>query len=201
MPPMTEPLKHYYQDNTRFGKEYWSYFLRLYHDMVAAAPDDEPSIFVEVGCYKGRSAAYLGVEIINSGKPIDLYVVDTFRGSSEHTAEERQGIYEAFIANMEPVTDILGERVRVYCMPSLDAAARLQDTPLDFVFLDASHELRDVLDDIQAWRPLVKPGGSLGGDDWKFAAVKMAVEREFGKGRVQLPTNAVWPWWRWIKPT
>jgi len=38
--------------------------------------------FVEVGCWKGRSTTYMGVEIINSGKNITLDCVDTFEGSS-----------------------------------------------------------------------------------------------------------------------
>ncbi len=37
---------------------------------------------------------------------------------------------------------------------------------LDFVYLDASHDYQDVLDDIDAWRPLIREGGILCGHDY-----------------------------------
>ena len=45
------------------------------------------------------------------------------------------------------------------------------DHSLDFVFLDASHEYKDVKDDIEHWLPKVKIGGTLGGDDMNWKGV------------------------------
>ena len=42
------------------------------------------SKFVEVGSWKGKSAAYMAVEIINSKKKITLDCIDTWEGSNEH---------------------------------------------------------------------------------------------------------------------
>ena len=67
---------HYYE-----GIQGWFNFRRVYGEMVArAAPG---AVFVEVGCWKGRSTAFLGVEILRSGKAIALHCVDHFRGSDE----------------------------------------------------------------------------------------------------------------------
>lgn len=53
-------------------------------------------------------------------------------------------------------------------MTSLEAAKVLAETrvQLDWVFLDGDHDYQPVLDDIDAYWPLVKPGGILAGHDW-----------------------------------
>ena len=64
-------MKHFYENI-----EGWAAFRGLYRVAVADAPSDRQSLFVEVGSWLGRSAAYMAVEIINSGKPIDFSCVD-----------------------------------------------------------------------------------------------------------------------------
>ena len=71
-------MNHYYD-----GIQGWFNFAGVYRRMVEQAP--AKANFVEVGCWKGRSTAFLGVEIINSGKKISLHCVDHFLGSDEET--------------------------------------------------------------------------------------------------------------------
>lgn len=54
----------------------------VYQEMVKQAEDG--SHFVEVGSWKGKSSAYMAVEIANSGKRIRFDCVDTWGGSAEH---------------------------------------------------------------------------------------------------------------------
>jgi len=61
-------MQHYYQDI-----QGWFSFSQLYSNVVQKFP--EGSHFVEVGVWKGTSAAYMGVEIINSGKKLNLIVL------------------------------------------------------------------------------------------------------------------------------
>jgi predicted O-methyltransferase YrrM len=194
-------MDHYFQDDTLFGPEMWFHFSRVYHDAVARAPADEISRFVEIGCWKGRSTSYLGVEIINSGKPIHLYAVDPFTGSAEHAEQglDVTHLAETFLRNLKPVMDAMGDRFHLYRMTSVQAAGRMRRPKFDMVFLDGSHEVQDVAADLEAWTPKVKPGGIIAGDDWRFPGVRIAVERQFGRGRVQVPMNAIWPYWiYWI---
>ena len=58
-----------------------------------------------------------------------------------------------------------GERVRFLRAPSLDAA-RFWKKRLDFVYIDAAHDYRNVTADIAAWWPRVWDGGILAGHDW-----------------------------------
>lgn len=73
-------------------------------------------------------------------------------------------------------------RVEVMEMDSLEAAAwigRHRGRCLDLVFLDADHSYEAVAADIQAWAPLVKPGGILCGHDINWPGVSRAVREAF----------------------
>ena len=50
-------------------------------------------------------------------------------------------------------------------LTSLEASKKFKDESLEFVFIDASHEYEDVLNDLQAWFPKIKKGGILAGHD------------------------------------
>ena len=167
--------------NPEFGEEWFSY-PDLYKSMVEKFPSG--SKFVEVGSWKGKSSAYMAVEIANSNKNIEFYCVDIWESSLEYeNHEETSMLYEIFLNNMKPVESYYTPLK----MKSLDAVSRFGDHSLDFVFIDASHEYENVKADIIAWLPKIKPGGVLAGHDyyvdgpdWK-PGVKRAVNEEFSE--------------------
>jgi cephalosporin hydroxylase len=151
-------MEHFYQ-----GIHGWFNCKDLYERVVKEAKPF--SIFVEVGAWKGHSAAFMAVEIVNSGKPISFFVVDTFKGSEEHQQETsiKDGtLYEEFCKNIEPIKD----NIVVFQKKSTDAAKFFADSSIDFVYIDGSHAYEDVKDDIKAWLPKIKANGLLAGDDY-----------------------------------
>lgn len=155
----------------------WFSFDTLYTNAVQRFNDAK---FVEVGCWKGRSTAFLAVEIVNSNKNIELYCVDTWLGSAEHTSVQEvvdNTLYETFLNNMKTVKDV----IKPMRMTSLQAAQQFEDGTLDFVFIDASHDYENVKADIQAWYPKVKTGGVFAGHDYKdnWPGVDQAVDEFF----------------------
>jgi hypothetical protein len=151
-------MDHFFQNI-----EGWSAFIGVYDHAVRTAKDGFH--FVEVGAWKGRSAAFMAVHIANSGKNIKFDVVDTWLGSPEHSEEEsvkNNTLYEEFIANMEPVKDYYTP----LRMTSLEASLMYEDESLDLVLLDAAHDYDNVKADILAWLPKIKKGGILAGDDY-----------------------------------
>ncbi len=160
-------MNHIYQEE-QFGEDWFSY-PNLYKSMVDKFPAG--SKFVEVGSWKGKSSAYMAVEIANSNKSIDFFCVDTWKGSIEHIDfPDLESLYETFTNNMKPLS-----RYHIPMrMPSLEAAKEFEDKSLDFVFIDASHEYEDVKDDIKAWLPKIKPGGVLAGHDYYVDIVEWA---------------------------
>jgi SAM-dependent methyltransferase len=174
----------------------WFNFRRVYEEMVARATP--AAVFVEVGCWKGRSAAFLGVEILRSGKPIALHCVDHFKGSEEaaHRADPQvSGLRAIFDANMAPCV-AAGLELTVHRASSDKAAATFADASVDFVWLDAGHDHASVTADIAAWLPKVKPGGVLGGDDWPMDGVARAVREALGAGVILRGENG---WTTWMK--
>ena len=162
-------MKHFYQN---IGEDWFTY-PNLYTEMVKLFPAD--SHFVEVGTWKGRSAVYMAVEIINSNKNIKFDCVDTWEyipSQNEINQEMCVNLYETFIHNIEPVKHVI--------MPvkalSVDAAKYYDDESLDFVFIDAAHDYENVRKDITAWLPKVKKGGIIAGHDYNHPDVKKAVE-------------------------
>jgi predicted O-methyltransferase YrrM len=167
-------MEHVYQED-RFGPP-WFGFADIYKEAIDKA--ENGANFVEVGSFMGKSAAYMCVEIINSGKEIFFDCVDTWEGSVEHQELDvikNKQLYDVFMDNMKDFMHV----VNPLKMASVDAARCFDDESLDFVFIDASHEEQDVKDDIDAWLPKVKKGGVLAGDDWGFEGVVKAVQSKF----------------------
>jgi hypothetical protein len=163
-------------NNDSFGEGWFSY-PTLYSEIVQKFPTG--SRFVEVGSWKGKSSAYMAVEIINSQKDIEFFCVDTWEGSVEHKGmEDLSSLYDIFISNMLPVQD----HYFPLKITSLEAAKKFKDKSLDFVFIDASHEYEDIKNDIIAWYPKIKEGGVLAGHDFYvegydwYPGVKKAVK-------------------------
>jgi len=62
----------------------------------------------------------------------------------------------------------------------------------DLVFIDASHDYDDVLNDINVWSKIVRPGGAICGHDYTtFPGVKKAVDERF-KGKASLLGSSIW---------
>ncbi len=145
-------------------------YSKFYKIALNSVKDD--GIIVEIGSWMGRSTSCMGDLIKKSGKKINFFAVDTWEGSNEDAHREElqrlkdQGttLYDTFLKNIKDCG------VENYITPikstSLNAAKQFEDNSIDFVHIDASHEYKDVLDDIKAWYPKVKPGGIISGDDY-----------------------------------
>ncbi len=127
--------------------------------------------FVEIGTFAGRSSAYLGTEIHNSGKEIKLYTVDHFSISADSSANSTN-FYERVAETLKP----LQHCVSVIRGKSVEVSKQFTDNSVDFVYIDASHDYKSVKEDIEAWLPKVKVGGIVGGDDYQWEGVNKAVQ-------------------------
>ena len=178
-------MEHFYQN---LG-ENWFTYPSLYKQMVDKFPSN--SHFVEVGVWKGMSAAYMAVEIINSNKSIKFDCIDTwdFVESQIDIAEELYtDLYKTFLTNIEPVKHIINPIKSL----SWDGAQYYNDQSLDFIFIDAAHDYDSVKKDITAWFPKIKTGGVIAGHDYTWCDdVKRAVNEYFA-GRTIYETEGCW---------
>ena len=144
-------------------------------------------VFVEVGSWLGRSAAYFAEQVCaqnregltwRTDEETQLHCVDTWEGSEEHKLYVAQhDVYAEFCENVDGW--IRGGYIVPVRKPSVEAAKDYLDESLVGVFIDASHEYEDVLADIRAWWPKVKQGGYFGGHDINWPGVARAVQESF----------------------
>ena len=177
-------MNHIYNDK-RFGENWFSYG-PLYSAIVNSAPNN--AHFVELGSWKGKSAAYMAVEIINSGKNIKFDCVDAWSYTPYVPNQAILGddLYNIFIENIKPVSHI----IKVVRDTTVGAASNYKDQSLDFVYVDADHSHDAVVADIEKWLPKVKVNGVLAGHDYKSRkSVKSACESVFGPGNYSDPFN------------
>jgi predicted O-methyltransferase YrrM len=171
-------MEHFYKN---LG-ENWFTYPNLYSSVVKKY--DNNSHFVEVGTWKGMSASYMAVEIINSGKNIKFDCVDTWEYmdlQQDINESMFNNLYEIFLNNIEPVKQI----VKPVRSISWEAASLYDDKSLDFVFIDAAHDYDSVVKDINAWLPKLKENGTLAGHDYRNAiGVKKAVDEIIGQNNI-----------------
>ena len=173
-------MDHFYKDVYGFAQ---NDLFALYKKVVEIFPSG--SHFVEVGSFLGKSAVFMAVEIINSGKRIKFDCVDHWRGSEEHYDNEKidvENLYEKFLENIEPVKNVINP-IRA---DSIDASKLYQPNSLDFIFIDASHDEQSVKKDLAYWMPRIKEDGMIAGDDINNAGVAKAVKWFFDTAKLEI---------------
>jgi predicted O-methyltransferase YrrM len=173
-------MEHVYT-NVSFG-ENWFNYPSVYKMIVEQAKDN--SKFVEIGSWKGRSAAYMLVEIINSKKNIQLTSVDSW--PAEEIYQIYRGNMDGFLKNPNLYKHIRGS--------SVEGSEHFENNSLDFVFIDACHLYECITLDIDTWLPKVKKGGILAGHDYNLddptnpehAGVIKAIDELFPKDRITI---------------
>jgi hypothetical protein len=163
-------MEHYYQN---IG-ENWFTFQNIYR---TAVENFDNAKFIEIGSWKGRSACFMGVEILNSKKNIDFYCVDTWSGSEEHKDMDiikNDLLYDEFLKNIEPVSSV----IKPIRKTSKEASKDFPDNFFDFIFIDAGHDYDSVKEDIDLWFPKLKNRGIFAGHDYDvgWAGVVKAVD-------------------------
>lgn len=157
----------------------WFAFREIYEQAVRAAPS-RGARFVEIGAWRGRSSAFMGVEIANSGKQIEFNVVDHFLGSEEQINRKEPelvagNLFETFKKNVAPVLHLM----KVHQMSSEQAANGFDVESLDFILIDGAHDYNSVMTDLTLWWWKLKPGGVIAGDDYGKPGVHDAVNHFF----------------------
>jgi|EP00966_Prymnesium_polylepis_P296827 hypothetical protein len=153
-----------------------------FYDMLVN--ETAPSLIVEVGVWKGRSAVYLADAMRRRVGGGALIAVDTWLGALEFWTRSltagapdptrglafKNGfpqVYFHFLAN------VVQAGLAPYVLP-FPATSRLAISLLrsegvlaDLIHIDAGHSYLDAKEDIALWWPLVRPGGVMLGDDFR----------------------------------
>ena len=155
---------------------------------------------VEVGSLHGRSGATIA-KTINKGK---LYCIDLWDGRETHDPNFEFPLNGSPHLSIRNTMDIFLENTKsipniIPIQGSSPGCVSDWNEPIDFIFLDASHENPNDGDNIDVWLPKIKPGGMFVGHDLlkdrTFPDVNTNVEymEDFLKQKVTiLPGTSIW---------
>ena len=136
---------------------------------------DAENIIIDVGVWKGQSTISLAQNLKDRGLNGVVIAVDTFLGSPEHWNREHNffqrihgmpDLYQTFMSNVFRAG--LTDYIVPLAQTSTTAAAVLKSRGIraGIVHIDAAHEYREVLNDMNDYWPIVEQDGFLIGDDY-----------------------------------
>ncbi len=159
---MSAPTKPTYDGPVHTFGEFDREALRLLLDEIGT---DLPTI-VEIGSWLGTGSTQVMIDFVRN-RGGRLHCVDTWEGSpgvdNHAKIASTYDVYETFRRNVRAAG---GENVvTAHRLTSIQAAAKWSEATVDMVFIDADHRFASVQQDIAAWLPKLRPGGTMAGHD------------------------------------
>ncbi len=140
----------------------------------------DPKIILEIGAWKGKSSVVFG---LSSNARAKVFSLDPFTGSQEHKHlygenldtfdEYKQNIKRNKLENK--VIPIIGKTGTL----TKSQLKIFQESGIDFLFIDGSHEYEDVLNDFKFWSPYLNQNSIIAFHDYKWPGVKKVIWEEF----------------------
>lgn len=119
---------------------------------------------LEIGSWEGRSACWF-IENILTGESSKLTCIDTFKGNPENFVKSHhKDVEECFNSNIKAIG--AEAKVKLIVQKSSRALKFLHENSFDFIYVDGSHDPKDVLVDLVLSWGLLKNGGILILDDY-----------------------------------
>ena len=154
----------------------------LYDDVISKVKNN--STFVEIGSWLGKSTNYLVNKVKESNKNIEIYSVDSFKGSVSDITE--QSIVEAFNGDVyyefmeNGIISDNSDYLNIIKDNSLSASKQFQNNTIDFLMIDSDKSYDSVYDNLSHWYHKVKPNGIISGYGYTLNDnVKRAVNNFF----------------------
>jgi predicted O-methyltransferase YrrM len=130
----------------------------------------KPARILEIGSFEGRSTCFL-IQQCADAHPIDIYCIDTWEGGVDNDKSAMPEVELRFNHNVGIAVKMAPHAVslRKFKKPSTMALAEIiaaAEAPLDFIYIDGSHQAPDVLSDAVLAFQLLRVGGVLIFDDY-----------------------------------
>lgn len=153
----------------RFSEDWFSGNINNWIDIFVEAnkSSTKPLKILEIGCFEGRATTWLLDNMMNH-KDSEIFCIDTFMGSPEHNSSQKESLEQKFLFNIsvskwpEKIKLLKGDSR--YILPAL-CRERHQ---FDVIYVDGSHATLDVVNDGIYSLHLLKSGGVIIFDDYKW---------------------------------
>lgn len=160
-------------------------------------------IVIDLGVWKGQSTLTLANNLKLQGLKGTVIAIDTFLGSHEHHENELAGLLpggrpdllERFMNNIYAYN--MQDIIIPFPQTSSNAYKILKTKNVypTFVHIDAAHEYKEVLQDIQNYWELMQEGGIMVCDDYDcgWTGVDQAVNEFITKNSLEKVTTVIFP--------
>lgn len=141
-----------------------------------------PSRILEVGSFEGRSSVFMVLKA-SEFQPVEITTIDTWEGGSEHVDIDFRSTEARFDANIAKARELAKNKITHVKMRESTKTALPKllagEKRFDLIYIDASHEAPNVLFDIVNSFEMLRPGGFLIADDYKWSPLPFGSEDHF----------------------
>lgn len=146
-----------------FTQDWFTSNIANFEHAKKVMPDNKR--ILEIGSFEGRSTVWMLENML--AEDGEIVCVDTFGGGIEHSHLNLTKLRDTFERNVHEARKKI-QSVSLMEMTSDIALAKLiqKGSLFDFIYVDGSHEMMDVLTDAVMAFKLLKPGGVMLFDDY-----------------------------------
>lgn len=144
--------------------------------LIRKIKENDYKVGAEIGVQLGRTLFTL----VEALPELEMYAIDIwsdkkvrFDGTKDLTDIQPNSAYRSVKSKSLQIEN--PERLHLIRDFSHQAHEKFEDESLDFIFIDASHQYKDVKKDIEYWSPKVRSGGLISGHDINMKDVQKAV--------------------------
>ena len=140
-------------------------------------------VAAEIGSYHGLSSAIVGFGMVNR-KQCKYYCVDTYKSTNEEYRKTKLYGISTLEIFLEHRKHLNLESTLIPIVGNSQDKKIIDSVPndLDFVYIDGSHETKDVYLDIKNWTPKVAVNGLILFHDYGWETVKKGVNQAIKEG-------------------
>ena len=190
--------------NMREGEEVWPDIKSIIHCINLHGDN---LVGAEIGVHLGQSFLTLLQTCPNISK---LYGVDPYVPYVDYLKEDGQS-YDPMVVDEKEIENIKlasyhnqkfsghKDKIVFYEMDSNEAAKKVKDKSLDFIFIDSYCSFEQAKNDIKVWYPKVKDGGIFAGHDWNMPLVRLAVTKFRENENIKSRMSTYDDTWIWYK--
>lgn len=178
--------------------------------VIDTLEENRPLKVLEVGVEYG---GYLDIYYPRMEKYVEkFYLVDLWQteGNDDHFTKFTDRVEQGYAR----VKELYGDNPKIEMCKgaSVERSKDFPDEFFDYIYIDADHTKKAVLDDLNAWYPKVKKGGIIAGHDtycdphnisYEFFDVEGALEEFFTEEQqenIHLTNEYAYKSWVYIKP-
>lgn len=162
-------IEQYKLMDYRFTEDWFSANIENWQTVFALTDKvaGEPLKILEIGCFEGRATTWIADNLL-SHEESEIFCIDTFAGSHEHSQKQVASLEDTFRHNVSVCSS--PEKVKTLKGDSrfiLPAMAR-QGMQFDIIYVDGSHATLDVVQDGIYAMHLLRSDGVIIFDDYQW---------------------------------